>query len=47
MVWKEFRILQKIHPKADLYFMRLAVVAGVLLILQILVQLTTAIDLLR
>ena len=47
MAWEELHILKKIHPKADVYFLRLALIAGVILILQILMQLGTAIGLLR
>lgn len=47
MAWEELHILRKIHPNADKYFLRIALIAGVLLILQMLVQLSTAIGLLR
>ncbi len=47
MAWEELHILKKLHPKADVYFLRVAMIAGVILILQILVQLVTAIGLLK
>ena len=47
MAWEELKILKKIHPKADMYFMRLAMIAGVLLILQMLSQIYTTIGLLK
>ena len=47
MAWEELHILKKLHPKADVYFLRFAMIAGVILILQILVQLVTAIGLLK
>ena len=47
MAWDELKILKKIHPKADIYLLRLSVVAGVLLILQILSQIYTTIGLLK
>jgi len=47
MAWEELHILKKIHPKADIYFLRIALITGVILILKILMQLTTAIKLIN
>jgi len=47
MAWEQLVILKKIHPKADVYLLRAAVIAGVMLIVQILVQMVTAIGLLK
>jgi hypothetical protein len=47
MAWEEFHILKKLHPKADVYLLRVAMIAGVMLIMQILMQLVTAIGLLK
>jgi len=47
MAWEELHILKKIHPKADIYFLRTAMIFGVILVLKILTQLTTVIELLK
>jgi hypothetical protein len=53
MAWYEFKIendlkiLKKIHPKADVYFMRVAYFIAVLLIVQLLAQVSTATSLLK
>jgi hypothetical protein len=47
MAWEQLHILKKLHPKADVYFLRIAMISGVILILQILLQLITAIGLLK
>ena len=47
MAWGDVQILKKIHPKADVWFLRITLITGVLLILQIIFQLSTAIGLLR
>jgi len=47
MAWEELHILKKIHPKADVYFLRIAMIFGVMLIVQILMQMVTAIGLLK
>lgn len=44
---KNVEILKKIHPKADIYFLRLAMVCGFGLLIQILYQMSTAITLLK
>ena len=46
-VRKDVEILKKIHPKADVYFLRLAMVCGFLMIVQIIYQISTAIGLLK
>ena len=46
-VRKDVEILKKIHPKADIYFLRLAMICGFLMIVQILFQISTAIGLLK
>lgn len=47
MAWEELHILRKIHPNADKYFLRVALIAGMVLVVQMLMQVTTAIGLLR
>jgi hypothetical protein len=44
---KNVEILKKLHPKADIYFLRVAAAFGLILIVQMLLQMTTAIGLLK
>jgi hypothetical protein len=43
----DVKILKKIHPKADIYFLRIAMLGGIILILQMISQVITAIGLLK
>jgi hypothetical protein len=45
-IHKDVEVLRKFHPKADVYFLRVAVFGGLVLILQVLYQISTAIGLL-
>ena len=47
MALGDVKILKKIHPKADIYFLRIAMLGGVILILQMISQVMTAIGLLK
>ena len=44
---KNVEILKKLHPNADVYFLRVAALFGLILIVQILYQISTAIGLLK
>jgi hypothetical protein len=44
---KDVQILKKLHPKADIYLLRIAAGGGAIMIVQILWQISTAIGLLK
>jgi hypothetical protein len=44
-IHKDVEVLKKLHPKGDVYFLRVAVFGGLLLIVQVLYQISTAIGL--
>ena len=46
-IHKDVEILRKIHPRADVYFLRVAAFCGLIMIVTVLHQISTAIGLLK